>query len=147
MRPERPTAGLVIATGHFQERALAYSLSSHFRRSWIYQLTGPDASAAATVLPDGLIHLRWCEGKLSVAGLGSSARVEILDANSPVVGSRFSQGPQRAGLVRRRLKLQDAASRLKIYGVSGHVFWRSGLVRRAVRLKALVKFSSSWGAG
>ena len=92
MRPERPAAGLVIATGHFQERTLAFSLSPHFRRSWIYQLTGPAAGAAATVLPDGLIHLRWCEGKLSVAGLGSSARVEMLDANSPVAGFTFQPG-------------------------------------------------------
>jgi len=81
---------LAIETGSFQESVPRPFLRQHFQSTWTNRFSSPDERAL--ILPDGFIHLRWLDGRLSIHGPDRSARVEELRHGSLVVGFKFQPG-------------------------------------------------------
>jgi|SRR5215469_7231666 len=81
---------LAMETGSFQESAPRPYLRRHFQSTWTNHFSNPDERAL--ILPDGFIHLRWLEGRLSIRGPDSSARIEKLKNGALVIGFKFQPG-------------------------------------------------------
>jgi AraC-like DNA-binding protein len=76
-----------MGVGSFRRIQPSERLAKHFRNGWIY--SAPETDVA--VLPDGLVHLRWHNGNLTVAGPSEHARNESLGGGT-AVGFTFRPG-------------------------------------------------------
>jgi AraC-like DNA-binding protein len=81
---------LAMETGSFQELVPRPFLRQHFQSIWTNRFSAVDERAL--ILPDGFIHLRWLDGRLSIRGPDRSARIETLRQGSFVVGFKFQPG-------------------------------------------------------
>jgi AraC-like DNA-binding protein len=81
---------LAMETGSFTESAPRPFLHQHFQSTWTNRFSNPDERAL--ILPDGFVHLRWLDGRLSIRGPDRSARIEELRRGSLVVGFKFQPG-------------------------------------------------------
>jgi AraC-like DNA-binding protein len=86
-----PDIDLVMTHGRFRRRPLGPALKDHFRSRWTYEVAR-SSPGVLTVLPDGLAHLRWLDGVLTVTGPDLAARSEPLPPGGLVVGFSFQPG-------------------------------------------------------
>jgi hypothetical protein len=77
-----------MSVGSFRTLQPSERLAKHFRNGWIYNAP----STEVAVLPDGLVHLRWHDGNLTVAGPSEHARNESLGGGGIAVGFTFRPG-------------------------------------------------------
>jgi len=90
MPTELASTMLAMETGSFRESVPRPFLRQHFQSAWTNRFTSIDDRAL--ILPDGFIHLRWLDGRLSIHGPDRSARLERLRHGSLVVGLKFQPG-------------------------------------------------------
>jgi AraC-like DNA-binding protein len=88
MTGDSTSADLAMGTGSFRALELGERLTKHFRNGWIYKAPATEVA----VLPDGLVHLRWHDGNLTVAGPSEHARNESLGDGGIAVGFTFRPG-------------------------------------------------------
>jgi methylphosphotriester-DNA--protein-cysteine methyltransferase len=77
-----------MGAGSFRTLQPDEGLTKHFRTGWIYNAPATEVA----VLPDGLVHLRWHNGDLTVAGPSDHARNESLSGGGTAVGFTFRPG-------------------------------------------------------
>lgn len=81
---------LTTEGGSFRESIPRPLLRQHFQSIWTNRFSNIDTRAL--ILPDGFVHLRWLDARLSIRGPHRSARMENLRQGALAIGFKFRPG-------------------------------------------------------